>query len=171
GKFDNGEPGVANVRVMTSTGQTATTDRYGQYNLPALAAGSVLVAVDPATLPYGLELPAGESRSGGASRLLRTPLDGGAMLRQNFPLIRTARATVSPKAPVIERPQGDTWGEAAKLEIAPERLIMSAGGRDKQILRVMAKDKDGNPASKTSIVLTTPTGALIPLSKASDRDP
>ena len=89
GKFDSGEPGISNVRVVTSSGQTSTTDSDGQFSLPSLGPGSVLVAVDPATLPPGLELPPSETRLGGAGQILQTPLDGGGLLRQNFGLIRT----------------------------------------------------------------------------------
>jgi uncharacterized repeat protein (TIGR01451 family) len=36
GKFDSGEPGISNVRVVTSSGQTSTTDSDGQFSLPSL---------------------------------------------------------------------------------------------------------------------------------------
>jgi uncharacterized repeat protein (TIGR01451 family) len=107
GKFDGGELGVPNVRVVTSTGQTATTDQYGQYNLPAVA-GSVLIAVDRATLPSGLELPQGETGPGGVGRLLRNPLAGGGLLRQNFGLVRTPQqsdaSTTEPRFESDARP-------------------------------------------------------------------
>src|SRR5262249_28312864 len=79
GSFDNGEPGIPNVRVVTSSGQSATTDTDGQYNLPSLAPGSILVGLDPATLPPGLGLPEDESPIGGSGRLLRSPLGGGTV--------------------------------------------------------------------------------------------
>jgi hypothetical protein len=74
GKFDEGEPGLGRVRVVTSSGQSATTDRDGQYSLHSLAPGSVVAAVDPATVPPGYGLPTGERRSGGSGQLLVTPL-------------------------------------------------------------------------------------------------
>ncbi|NJM52374.1 MAG: hypothetical protein HC846_02645 [Blastocatellia bacterium] len=58
------------------------------YNLPAVSEGSQAIAIDPITLPQGYLLADNNSRSGkGWTRLLRTPLGGGAMLRQNFVLV------------------------------------------------------------------------------------
>jgi len=171
GRFDDGERGVANVRVLTSSGQAASTDSYGQYSLPTLAPGSVLVAVDPATLPPGLELPANETRLGGAGQLLRTPLEGGAILRQNFALVRTAKPPEPEGLPTTTFGSSNTRSssEATKLEVIAERPTMAAGGHDKQLIRIRALNGFGRPAADTSIVVTTLTGSIIAANKSSDR--
>jgi len=170
GFYDRGERGIPNVRVVTASGQSATTDAQGQYNLPSLASGSTMVAIDPLTIPPGYALPRGQSRLSGGSRLLRTPLDGGALLHQNFALVRTAVEAAKPAEDTARatpnhkdvNPQHD----AAKLEIVTERLAMSAGGRDKQLIRIRALDDAGNPAMKTSVVVSTTSGMVVPVPKA-----
>ena len=53
GIFDKGERPVAGVRVYISSGESATTDSKGLYNIPVIAPGSVVVSIDPATIPKG----------------------------------------------------------------------------------------------------------------------
>ncbi|MCA1614084.1 MAG: DUF11 domain-containing protein [Acidobacteria bacterium] len=87
GQFDAGERGVAGARLYIDNGQSATTDSEGLYNLPSVEDGSVVISLDPVTVPRGFALADGGHRSGQSwARLLRTPLGGGTMLRQNFPL-------------------------------------------------------------------------------------
>lgn len=85
-----GERGVAGVRVLLATGQSVTTDSRGMYSFPVIAAGTTAVAVDPSTVPTGYALSKGGALHEGPSRLMRTPLGGFGMLRQNFPLTRVA---------------------------------------------------------------------------------
>ena len=94
GQFDAGERGVAGARLYIDNGQSVTTDSEGLYNLPSVEDGSVVISLDPVTVPRGFALSDGGHRSGRSwARLLRTPLGGGAMLRQNFPLARDDSAT------------------------------------------------------------------------------
>src|SRR5207244_13584051 len=114
-------------------------------------------------------LPLSQCRLSCGSRLLRTPLDGGALLHQNFALVRTAVEAAKPAEDTAGatpnhkdvNPQHD----AAKLEIVTERLAMSAGGRDKQLIRIRALDDAGNPAMKTSVVVSTTSGMVVPVPK------
>jgi len=151
GRFDSGEPGIENVRVVTSSGRSATTDSDGQYSLASLAPGSVLVAIDPATRPPGYELPSNEDRLGGAGRMQVTPLDGGGLLRQNFGLIRTA---ANPATAAVA---------GARMEMTFDRPIMKAGGNDMQLIRIHAPDE--------SVIVTTTSGALMDAGKVSDPFP
>jgi uncharacterized repeat protein (TIGR01451 family) len=170
GSYDSGEPGVANVRVVTSSGQTATTDSDGLYNLPSLTAGSVLVAVDPSTLPPGFNLPPKESRLGGAGQLLRTPLEGGGLLRQNFALIRSvpANPAVPGGSSLAERQEADNVDETARLEFFIERPVMAAGAYDRQLIRIRVMGNRDRPTDAPIIVSTT-TGAVMAASKVSDQ--
>ncbi|MEZ5344749.1 MAG: isopeptide-forming domain-containing fimbrial protein [Pyrinomonadaceae bacterium] len=88
GVFDYGERPVAGARIYLSNGNSATTDTQGLYSVPAVSEGAQVIAIDPITIPKGYVLSNGGRRSGKDwTRLLRTPLGGGAMLRQNFALL------------------------------------------------------------------------------------
>ncbi|HEV7893543.1 MAG TPA: hypothetical protein VGP08_23215 [Pyrinomonadaceae bacterium] len=86
-QFDKDERGVPGVRLYLNNGQSVITDSEGLYNFPAVNEGSQVISLDPVTLPPGYAL-ADSVRSDERSwtRLLRTPLGGGALLRQNFAL-------------------------------------------------------------------------------------
>jgi uncharacterized repeat protein (TIGR01451 family) len=88
GFFDKGERPVAGARVYLANGNSAITDSQGLYNVPAVSTGAQVIAIDPITLPQGYVLADNRSRSGKDwTRLLRTPLGGGGLLRQNFALV------------------------------------------------------------------------------------
>lgn len=87
-RFSSADRPIAGARLYLNNGQSVVTDSAGLYNIPALGDGSWVIALDPITLPPGLRL----ASKGGISnrtwtRLLRTPLGGGALLRQNFVLV------------------------------------------------------------------------------------
>jgi uncharacterized repeat protein (TIGR01451 family) len=86
-EFDAGERAVEGARLYIDNGQSVVTDSEGMYSLPSVEDGAVVIAIDPVTLPRGYAL-ADEGRRSGRSwaRLLRTPLGGGTLLRQNFAL-------------------------------------------------------------------------------------
>ncbi|HLL77794.1 MAG TPA: hypothetical protein VK421_21235, partial [Pyrinomonadaceae bacterium] len=89
-EFDRGERPVAGARLYIDNGQSVVTDSEGLYNLPSVEDGAVVIALDPVTVPRGLMLSDGGQRSGRSwTRLLRTPLGGGTLLRQNFALTGT----------------------------------------------------------------------------------
>jgi uncharacterized repeat protein (TIGR01451 family) len=114
GKFDNGDKPAAGVRLYLTSGQSVITDSQGLYNFPALGDGSQVLTLDPVTLPDGFSIADGGSIAGKSwTRLLRTPVGGGAMLRQNFILVRNKEAVAekakdSPvniaEAPPTEKP-------------------------------------------------------------------
>ncbi len=86
GKFDSGEYPVAGARIYMNNGQSVETDSSGQYNLPTVNHGSLVLSLDPVTLPDNYYLTSEDGRKSADSwtRLLRTPLGGGSLLRQNF---------------------------------------------------------------------------------------
>ncbi|HEX8424363.1 MAG TPA: hypothetical protein VF634_13180, partial [Pyrinomonadaceae bacterium] len=86
-QFDAGERAVEGARLYLDNGQSVITDAEGMYSLPSVEDGSVVIALDPVTLPRGYALTDEGRRSGRSwARLLRTPLGGGTLLRQNFAL-------------------------------------------------------------------------------------
>jgi uncharacterized repeat protein (TIGR01451 family) len=87
GLFDKDERGLPGVRLYLNNGQSVITDSAGLYNFPVVNEGAQVLSLDPVTLPRGYSLAPGERRDERSwTRLLRTPLGGGAMLRQNFAL-------------------------------------------------------------------------------------
>lgn len=52
GRADEGEPGIANAMVGLSSGRFVFTDADGLYHVPALEPGSVVVKLDPQSLPH-----------------------------------------------------------------------------------------------------------------------
>jgi uncharacterized repeat protein (TIGR01451 family) len=97
GSFDSKDKPAAGVRIYLTSGQSVITDSQGLYNFPALSDGSQVVALDPVTVPSGYVLADGGTIAGRSwTRLLRTPIGGGAMLRQNFALVRSSQSDVNP---------------------------------------------------------------------------
>ena len=90
GTFDSADEPMANVRLYLNSGQSVVTDSQGLYNFPSLGDGAQVISLDPVSLPPGLALADGGTVAGRSwARLLRTPLGGGSLLRQNFVLVRT----------------------------------------------------------------------------------
>ncbi|HEV2705704.1 MAG TPA: SdrD B-like domain-containing protein [Pyrinomonadaceae bacterium] len=90
GQFDDGDRAVEGVRLYLNNGQSVVTDSAGQYNFPSVGDGAQVIALDPVTLPPGYRLADSDRRDAQSwTRLLRTPLGGGALLRQNFALRST----------------------------------------------------------------------------------
>jgi uncharacterized repeat protein (TIGR01451 family) len=87
GQFDKDERGVPGVRLYLNNGQSVITDSEGLYNFPVVNEGAQVLSLDPVTLPPGYTLVETNRRDERSwTRLLRTPLGGGAMLRQNYAL-------------------------------------------------------------------------------------
>jgi uncharacterized repeat protein (TIGR01451 family) len=141
GLFEDGERAMPGVRLYLNNGQSVMTDSAGQYNFPVVGEGSHVIALDPVTLPGGYSLSDSNRRDQKTwTRLLRTPLGGGAMLRQNFALIpppdadggaapsdRAANFTQSGAARGPARAAGGNGGDAAKAatETASARQLSS----------------------------------------------
>jgi uncharacterized repeat protein (TIGR01451 family) len=96
GQFDENDRPMPGVRLFLTNGESVVTDSAGLYNFPSLGDGSQVVSIDPITVPAGYALSDGGRESGkGWTRLLRTPVGGGALLRQNFALVQTSKAPVA----------------------------------------------------------------------------
>ena len=188
GRFDRGEPGLPGVRVLLPTGQAAITDKDGLYNLPAVAAGTTTVTVDAATVPPGYKLrPSTDPRKRGWSRLLRTPLGGGALLHQDFEFVRTkVSPPAAPDRPASQATTSEPLGSAdalrsaadpltrrspaiGRLEIQADRGDLDAGGRDRTLVTVRAFDVQGEPLKAGLVMLETTDGQwLLPDRPLSD---
>lgn len=87
GRFDAGDQPVAGARLVTQNGTVALTDKAGNFNIPVIGDGAVVISLDRSTVPQGM-LPVDRLRVDGSawSRLLQTPLGGGSMLHADFAL-------------------------------------------------------------------------------------
>jgi uncharacterized repeat protein (TIGR01451 family) len=109
GQFDKGEKPVEGVRLYLANGQSVVTDSQGMYNFPAVAEGAQVISLDPITLPPGYRLKDDGARSGRSwTRLLRTPLGGGALLRQNFALRSSNDELARSSSSKLNVPSSDT---------------------------------------------------------------
>ncbi|MDQ6651480.1 MAG: hypothetical protein M3Y84_01920, partial [Acidobacteriota bacterium] len=139
GKFDHDDKPMPGVRIYLSSGQSVVTDSEGLYNIPSLGDGPQVLSLDPISLPERYSLADGGTLAGRSwTRLLRTPLGGGALLRQNFVLMPSTEAAhpVSPTSAkakdsiaiplsTSERPVGTVKAEASKT--SPNNLPTVAG--------------------------------------------
>jgi uncharacterized repeat protein (TIGR01451 family) len=88
GKFDEEDKPLPGVRLYLSSGQSVKTDSQGLYNFPSLGDGPQVLSLDPISLPQRYALADDGTLSARSwTRLLRTPLGGGALMRQNFMLV------------------------------------------------------------------------------------
>jgi len=125
GLFDQGDRPIAGVRIYLSNGQSVITDSFGLYNIPSLRQGSVVLSLDPVTLPAGYGLTSTGRRDGESwTRLLRTPIGGGALLRQNFALQKLPDAPHSDSAPSVPNSQQND----VSRDSGPRASIQSAMG-------------------------------------------
>ncbi len=169
GEFDDGERPVAGARVYASNGGSATTDSNGLYDIPVVAPGSIVVELDAATVPRGYTLSSGNRLDAQSwSRLVRTPLGEGMMLRQNFglkpcPSCRAAAPVASAPGPVpvlSSRPP-------AKLEVIPLQPSLPGDGRTSMQVRVRVLDDQGNPTKAKEVRIRTSAGQFVKEASAS----
>ena len=114
GQFDAYDRPMPGVRLYLTNGESVITDSAGLYNFPSLGDGPQVVSIDPITVPGGYALSDGGRLSGkGWTRLLRTPVGGGTMLRQNFALVQTG------KAHIVKSQLAETGKVAEKIQTAP----------------------------------------------------
>lgn len=155
GQFDKGERPVEGARIYLANGQSVVTDSQGMYSFPAVAEGAQVISLDPITLPKGYRLQDDGTRSGRSwTRLLRTPLGGGALLRQNFALRALARdeelaktpsskteATAQASLPATAKPVAPTTPGTFEVEstetiapIAPGEILILSPIKDEVIV-------------------------------------
>jgi uncharacterized repeat protein (TIGR01451 family) len=100
GEFDDGDRPAPGVRLYLNNGQSVITDSAGLYNFPALGDGPQVISIDPVSVPSHYALSDSGQLSGRSwTRLLRTPIGGGSLLRQNFALLETQAQPLVSAAP------------------------------------------------------------------------
>ncbi len=139
GKFDDADKPMPGVRLYLSNGQSVITDSAGMYNFPSLGDGPQVISLDPVSVPHGYALTDGGKLSGKSwTRLLRTPIGGGALLRQNFALVATdklrrqeegaANKPVAQKDDSSVKPVAETVGQPLKnvAQVSPGTYEVAA---------------------------------------------
>ena len=134
GHFDDQDRGAAGIRLFLTNGQSVITDSAGLYNFPSLGDGPQVVSLDPVTLPPSYALAdRGREADKGWTRLLRTPVGGGALLRQNFILVEKTKPVISlplaPSAPPQPTPSPES--EPSTATSAPVAPASSAASSEK----------------------------------------
>ena len=109
-----GEPGVAGVRIYLEDGRFVTSDADGQFHLRGLTPGSHVAQVDLETVPAQYELvPLPNSRFAGRPYSQFVDVQGGTLWRTNFRVLR--RPPVSMPVTIDQRVtvdgNGQTWIE------------------------------------------------------------
>ncbi len=126
-KFDEDDKPVPGARLYLQSGQSVVTDSEGLYSLPSLGDGSQVISLDPITLPDRYRLADGGTIAGHSwTRLLRTPLGGGALLRQNFALVLNDKAP-STLAVAPAKESGNEQKEIVSVpyQAGPDRTVLS----------------------------------------------
>ena len=183
GVFDKNERPIAGARVFTSSGQSANTDSKGMYNIPSVSPGSVVISLDPDSVPAEYTLYADRRHYQQSwSRLLRTPLGGGTMLRQNFPIVRIDPQTVVPAPNVTPEPAKEAFVQPAtpvalpptptaatftaaapamRLEVTPDHDTLSADGRSTTGVRIRLLDANGTAVPAKELRIKTSLGQFV----------
>lgn len=157
--FDKNENPVVGARIYLANGESVITDSQGMYNLPAVSEGSQSIAIDPITLPQGYLLADNNTRQGKDwTRLLRTPLGGGAMLRQNFVLV------ASKENPPLSNGLLDDDNDAKKIDKKPaqeEKKEVVAPKTDEVKIVKADFDKDNKKTENTTEYHPVPEGEVF----------
>lgn len=166
-QFDDDDRPMPGVRLYLSNGQSVITDSAGLYNFPSLGDGPQVISLDPVSVPTGYRLTDGGRESGkGWTRLLRTPVGGGALLRQNFALSQTERPEVAggPEPKAQESPFPSEVGkvaDAAAANATSESSIEKTSGQ--RTYEVAASD-NVEPVTAGDIRIISPAPNSVSMS-------
>jgi uncharacterized repeat protein (TIGR01451 family) len=158
GTFDDGDEPVAGVRLYLNSGQSVITDSQGLYNFPSLGDGPQVISLDPVSVPTGYALTDGGMVAGRSwTRLLRTPLGGGALLRQNFALVQPAgvlRASARRSSNANEKNANEPVKTASETPAGIDRTSSTAGA--------LENGAQSTAAGKYEVVSTETLEAVAP---------
>jgi uncharacterized repeat protein (TIGR01451 family) len=127
GQFDESDRPMPGARLYLSNGESVITDSAGLYDFPALGDGPQVVSLDPVSVPRGYALSAAGRESGKSwTRLLRTPIGGGALLRQNFALVVTDKSVQS-----LAQQSGQSRASEPAVADGPKTPSVPVGANDK----------------------------------------
>lgn len=130
-EFDAGDQPLPGVRVVLDNGMSVTSDSKGLFSLPSVPEGARMITLDASTYPPGYCPPKPDQLSDmGPSRLLRTALRGGALLKQNFILGRDPSCPTQPiEAARTDDVSGTSGAPPGAGELAPPAATGPFKGR------------------------------------------
>lgn len=161
--FDKGEKGLPNVRVYLANGSSAITDSEGLYSFPAVTEGSQTISIDPLTIPEGYFLSKSKGKQDKSwTRLLRTPIGGGGMLRQNFALTFDESYSSKKKSKNIEqfeavyvKPEAGTKNDSAENKTEAESpAVATVVAGDVRIENLADNEVVKSPAMNPEVSVT-----------------
>jgi len=173
-QFDDDDRPMPGVRLYLSNGQSVITDSEGLYNFPSLGDGPQVISLDPVSLPPGYALTDGGRESGKAwTRLLRTPVGGGALLRQNFVLTQKNKTALTNKsaAPVASPSQTPVATGTPAVAIRPEtKPTLAAGTTDQSGQRTyeMAASDNVEPVAAGEVRIISPAPNSVSMSPGAE---
>jgi uncharacterized repeat protein (TIGR01451 family) len=155
GVFDAGDRPIPGVRIYLSNGQSVVTDSAGLYNIPSVREGSVVVSLDPITLPHGYGL-FDQGRKDGESwtRLLRTPIGGGSILRQNFALRKISNVSVDAASAPVVSAQSTSASAPEKPAPAPATTSNSPASPAPVVSSALPVHSDDNTEKKSHLEIS-----------------
>jgi hypothetical protein len=163
GQFESGDEPIAGVRLYLNNGQAVTTDSAGLYNIPSIGDGSYVISIDPMTVPAGYSLADTGVRSDRSwTRMLRTPLGGGSMLRQNFALVRKDGKEVAKES----TPEPLVVSQVAPVDSASEKFVKVAETRLAPGTYEMKSTEKVEPVSPGEIKVLSPAADEVILDPA-----
>lgn len=173
-QFDEDDRPMPGVRLYLSNGQSVITDSEGMYNFPSLGDGPQVISLDPVSLPPGYALTDGGRESGKAwTRLLRTPVGGGALLRQNFVLSQkdktkfTAKSEASVASPSPTPVATETPATTAKSE-AKATPAEAAADKNGQRTYEMAASDNVEPVAPGEVRIISPAANSVSMAPGAE---
>ena len=151
GQFDRDERGLPGVRLYLNNGQSVITDSEGLYNFPVVNEGAQVISLDPVTLPKGYALvDTGRRDEKSWTRLLRTPLGGGALLRQNFALRAPEGETAANDSANSSRKDADASSSNSKTKAALSGSLFGGAKSEATPVGGVSKSSDGRTEAAPS---------------------
>jgi uncharacterized repeat protein (TIGR01451 family) len=140
GYQDQGEPGIANVRVVTARGLLVTTDAEGRFHVACAAipqmdrGGNFVMKLDERTLPSGFRVTTENPRDVRVTRGKMVKLNFGATVHRVMRVELDGRAFAADKNELLPEWQARLPGIVKSLQERPSvlRLAYRAGNGDEQ---------------------------------------
>jgi uncharacterized repeat protein (TIGR01451 family) len=147
GEQNEGEPGVAGVRVWLEDGTYAITDGLGKYSFYGLAPRTHVAKIDPATVPAGATFEPLDQRNAGKGDSRFIDLKNGELARADFAIAQCdagLRAELAARSAQMQQRGGEIeYGFDTPLTLDPSTIdprsrpasgIVDAENRDPQAL-------------------------------------
>ncbi len=165
--FDKGEKGIANVRLYLANGASVITDSEGLYSFPAITEGSQVIEIDPLTIPENHFISTTNVEKNKLwTRLLRTPIGGGGMLRQNFALVENTPTSFESDLKLVKSNIVKELDKKTVVKISaetPEKPTLSIKSGEIRIENIADKQVIKNPAMNVDVSVFTNWKVLVQL--------